>query len=47
MAHTNTPERAALMKAYRGSKRWVTKVLKMDDAQVFAVFSRLKAQNKV
>lgn len=47
MAHTYTPERAALKKAYRGSKRWVTKVDKMDDQQVFAVYNRLKAQDKV
>lgn len=47
MAHTYTPEREALKQAYPRSRRWATKVDKMDDRQVYAVYTRLKAQNKV
>lgn len=46
MAHTHFPERNAVRKAYRG-KRWAAKVDKMDDQQVYAIYIRLKKQNKV
>jgi len=47
MAHTYTPERDALKKAYPKSRRWATKVDKMDDKMVYAIYQRLKEQNKV
>lgn len=46
MAHTHTPERDAVKKAYP-SRRWATRVDKMDDQTVYAIFTRLKAQNKI
>lgn len=39
-------QREALKSAY-SSKMWIEKVKKMSDAQVQAIFLRLKSQNKV
>lgn len=39
-------ERQALLKVYK-NPRWVDKVKKMKDAQVVAIYLRLKAQNKI
>lgn len=46
MAHTQFPEREAVRKAYP-TQKWAAKVDKMDDQQVFAIYIRLKKQNKV
>lgn len=46
MAQTNSPEREAVKGAYRGPG-WAAKVNRMDDAQVIAVYLRLKSQNKI
>lgn len=46
MAGTHTKEREAVKQAYP-SRKWSTKVDKMDDGQVFALYMRLKAQKKI
>lgn len=46
MAGTESKEREAVKAAYP-SQKWITKVSKMSDAQVIAVYMRLKAQGKV
>jgi hypothetical protein len=43
---TNTKEREALKGAYSGEK-WIDKVNRMSDAQVVAVYMRLRAQGKI
>lgn len=40
-------KREALKAAYSTSRRWATKVNKMSDSQVIAVYLRLKSQGKV
>jgi len=42
----NIKEREAIKQVYL-SKKWATKVNKMTDAQVIAVYMRLKLQGKV
>lgn len=46
MAGTESKEREAVKAAYP-SRKWATKVSKMDDQQVIAVYLRLKSQGKV
>lgn len=41
-----TAKREKVKGAYKGDA-WVTKVSKMDDAQVTAIYLRLKAQKKL
>lgn len=45
--YIESPERQAVKAAYKKSRRWITKVNKMDDDQVIAVYLRLKAQNLI
>lgn len=40
-------EREELKKAYPKSDSWQEKVKKMSDAQVIAIYNRLKAQGKL
>ena len=40
-------KREAVIGAYPGSRKWKTKVIKMSEAQLIAVYLRLKAQGKV
>lgn len=46
MAGTESKEREALKQAYSGPK-WHKRVVEMSDAQVTAVYLRLKKQNKI
>lgn len=43
---TTEQMRQALLKAYSGD-RWKQKVIKMSEAQVFAVYTKFKNQNKI
>lgn len=43
---TESKEREALKAAYPG-RQWQQKVIRMSDAQVTAVYLRLKQQNKI
>lgn len=40
-------KRTAVINAYPGSRKWKTKVMKMTEAQLIAVYLRLKSQGKV
>lgn len=40
-------QRTALISAYPGSKKWQSKVDKMPEDQVVAVYLRLKGQGKI
>ena len=46
MAGTESKEREAVKAAYP-SRKWATRVKNMSDAQVLAVYLRLKSQGKV
>ena len=46
MAGTESRERQAVANAYSGPQ-WANKVRKMSDAQIIAVYMRLKQQGKV
>lgn len=43
---SHSPERTAVSQAYSG-KDWATKVQQMSDAQIVAIYTRLKLQGRI